>query len=505
MLLRHTTSDVKARTALTINPAKTCQPIGAMYASLGLHGCLPHSHGSQGCCAYHRSALTRHYKEPVMAGTSSFTEGASVFGGQANLLQAIETMFTVYDPEVIAVHTTCLSETIGDDMVQIISKARADGKVPEGKHVIHANTPSYVGSHVTGFANMCKALVDYFAESTEQEKKQVNILPGWVEPADMRELKCLAHRMGVKVVMYPDTSDVLDAPQTGKHVFFPKGGATVEQIRTSGDSIGTLALGKSASTKAGNALEEKCGVSRQRLELPIGLQATDKFIDTLRVMAGVKVPDIITDERGRLLDMMGDMHQYFYNKRVALFGDPDQLVSLAQFLVALDMKPVYVVTGTPTSKFESRIKREIGDAVPEIKIARGLQADMFLLHQWIKQEGVDLLIGNTYGKYIARDENIPFVRHGFPILDRVGHSYFPTVGYSGAMRLMEKILNCIPRPQGPRIAGGELRVGDVGTTQTSASRSYGEAPAATGVGGQGGRSACWGGAASVAADGADQR
>ena len=111
--------------ALTINPAKTCQPIGAMYAALGIHGCLPHSHGSQGCCSYHRSTLTRHYKEPVMAATSSFTEGSSVFGGQANLLQAIENIFTVYNPDVIAVHTTCLSETIGDDIPQIIGQGHA--------------------------------------------------------------------------------------------------------------------------------------------------------------------------------------------------------------------------------------------------------------------------------------------------------------------------------------------------------------------------------------------
>ncbi|MEZ4526126.1 MAG: hypothetical protein R2941_09435 [Desulfobacterales bacterium] len=27
-------------------------------------------------------------------------------------------------------------------------------------------------------------------------------------------------------------------------------------------------------------------------------------------------------------------------------------------------------------------------------------------------------------KYIARDEDIPYVRYGFPILDRVGHSYY---------------------------------------------------------------------------------
>jgi len=35
------------------------------------------------------------------------------------------------------------------------------------------------------------------------------------------------------------------------------------------------------------------------------------------------------------------------------------------------------------------------------------------------------------------------VRFGFPILDRVGHSYFPTVAYMGAMRLAEKILSAV--------------------------------------------------------------
>ena len=107
------------------------------------------------------------------------------------------------------------------------------------------------------------------------------------------------------------------------------------------------------------------------------------------------------------------------------------------------MKPVYIVTGTPSSRFEKRISAALGGTVPEAKIRKGAQADMYLMHQWIKQESVDLLIGNTYGKYIARDENIPFVRHGFPILDRVGHSYFPTVGYRGAMRLLEQILGVL--------------------------------------------------------------
>jgi nitrogenase molybdenum-iron protein beta chain len=441
MLLRHTTADVMERSALTINPAKTCQPIGALYAALGIHNCLPHSHGSQGCCAYHRSTLTRHYKEPVMAGSSSFTEGSAVFGGQANLLQAITNMFALYNPDIIAVHTTCLSETIGDDIVQIIAKAREEGKVPPGKHIIHANTPSYIGSHVTGFSNMVKGMVNYLAEKTGRKRNQVNIIPGWVEPSDMREVRRISRAMGINCNIFPDTSDVMDAPQTGQHEFYPRGGATIDEIRHSGDSRSTIALGPTASEAGALLLEEKCEVRSEVLELPIGLLATDRFINALRHRSGIRVPGFITDERGRLVDMIADMHQYFYRKRVALFGDPDQLVSLAEFLVTLDMRPVYIVTGTPGKRFEARIREVLGDSVPEVQVRQGPQADMFLLHQMIKKEGVDLLIGNTYGKYIARDEDIPFVRFGFPIIDRVGHSYFPTVAYMGAMRLAEKILS----------------------------------------------------------------
>jgi nitrogenase molybdenum-iron protein beta chain len=56
---------------------------------------------------------------------------------------------------------------------------------------------------------------------------------------------------------------------------------------------------------------------------------------------------------------------------------------------------------------------------------------------------VDLLIGNTYGKLIARAEDVPFVRFGFPILDRAGHRCFPTLGYQGAMRLIEKMSDAL--------------------------------------------------------------
>ena len=217
-VLAHTPEKIMERKALRINPAKTCQPIGAMYAALGIHGCLPHSHGSQGCCSYHRSHLTRHFKEPVMASTSSFTEGASVFGGAPNLRQALKTIFDVYDPQGVAVHTTCLSETIGDDLPSMIKKGRRRRHHPPGEM-----------GHPHQYAQLYRLPCDRFCQYGQEHgylfrpkarKKAVqsalNIIPGYVEPSDMREIKRMLVEMKVPATLFPDTSGVLDQPPDRK-------------------------------------------------------------------------------------------------------------------------------------------------------------------------------------------------------------------------------------------------------------------------------------------------
>ena len=402
--------------ALTVNPAKTCQPIGAMYAALGIHRCLPHSHGSQGCCAYHRSTLTRHYKEPVMAATSSFTEGSSVFGGQANLLQAIQNIFAIYEPDVIAVHTTCLSETIGDDIPQIIAKARDEKKIPAGQ-VRHPRQHAQLRrlardgllQHGPGHGRLLRR-----AGRRPHGGDQPHPRLGRAG-RHARDQAAGRHARAFPTIMFPDTSDVLDAPQTGRHVFYPQGGTTIDALRRTGGQPGHLRAGPDRLRGRRAAIADE--VSSPRAGAGVAHRAAgDRPLHQRPAQAwpASRCPAEINAERGRLVDMMTDMHQYFYGKRVALWGDPDQLVSLAEFLADLDMRPVYVVTGTPGKRFENRIAAALAGRVPEAKIRQGAGADMFLMHQWIKQEPVDLLIGNTYGKYIARDENIPFVRHGFP-------------------------------------------------------------------------------------------
>ena len=154
------------------------------------------------------------------------------------------------------------------------------------------------------------------------------------------------------------------------------------------------------------------------------------------------MPDSIVEERGRVLDVITDMHQYFHGKRVALFGDPDQLVAMTEFLIDLDMLPMlhhHRHAGQELRRADGRGAGRPG--ATRSSSSKASAADQFYLHQLIKNDRPDLLIGTTHGKYIARDEDLPFLRFGFPIIDRCGHTYFPTVGYRGAMRLLEKMLD----------------------------------------------------------------
>lgn len=437
-MLNYTPKKVAERSALTINPCKTCQPVGAMYAALGVHNCLPHSHGSQGCCAFHRMFLTRHFKDPAMASSSSFTEGASVFGGGSNIKTAVKNIFDLYNPDIIAVHTTCLSETIGDDLNSFIQEMT----IPEDKYVVHCNTPSYKGSHILGFTNMVAGFIQYLSVKTGNSNGKICLMPGFVNPGDMREYKRLMKAMKVDFTMLPDTSGVMDTAMTGKYEMFPSGGTTIESMIGLGDCMKTVALGVQTSEASAEVLKKKCGVDYKVLPLPMGVEATDKFIMTLSEISKEEVPFEIEEERGQLVDMMIDIHPYTYGKKVAIYGDPDTVLGIAAFVLELGMIPKYMLTGTPGSQFE-RSARELLEryAVEDCKYKES--GDLFLLHQWIKNEKVDLLIGGTHGKYIARAEDIPLVRMGFPIIDRYIHSYMPLVGYTGARRMAELISNAL--------------------------------------------------------------
>ena len=437
-MLDYTSAEEIKREAACINPAKICMPIGATLAAMGVHNCMPHSHGSQGCLSYLRMCLTRHYREPTLGTSSSFYEGTAVFGGASNLKEALANIATIYRPDVIAVHTTCVAETIGDDAKAIVEEAEMEELVDPSIKMCAASTPSYVGSHLTGYDRMVKSFVTTFAKKGKPNEK-LNIIPGFVDPGDIREIKRILSLMGIPNIVFPDTTDVFDAPLTGEAFEFPKGGTPIGDIEDAANSQGTMALCRMAGGAAAATLEKQFKVPAVIGPVPIGIRNTDRFIMEAAELADVPIPKALEHERGRVVDMMTDAHPHFHGKRVAIFGDPDIISGLTSLVLEMGMEPAFVLTGTPGKAFVKEVTELIGPDSPGSEVFEN--ADLFTLHQRIKQNPVDLLIGNTYGKHIALAEDIPLIRIGFPIMDRANLHHFPIMGYAGTARLVEWIGN----------------------------------------------------------------
>ncbi|RJQ47756.1 MAG: nitrogenase molybdenum-iron protein subunit beta [Gaiellales bacterium] len=440
-MLDHTPRQLSERKGVKINPANTCQPVGAAHAAAGLKDCMPHSHGSQGCSSYLRTQLTRHYREPVMGTSSSFSEDTAVFGGGGNLKQAIRNIIAIYRPGVIAIHTTCVAETIGDDVRSIVEAMELSGDIPAGIKVISASTPSYVGTHVTGYARMVEAMVAALARETGASGK-VNVIPGFnAEPGDIREVKRILELMGIEAIVFPDNSDAFGAPLTGEARLYPEGGTTVEELGETGGALATFVLCHDSGEPAARYLEKNLGVPAMLGPAPIGIENTDSFLMRLAEVTGREIPRELEWERGRLVDMMHDAHPHFHGKRVAIAADADLASGLMSLVLGMGMEPVHVVAGGKSAFFAGECMRLLGEEPDGVNVVNG--GDLFHLHQQIKNQPVDLMLGNTHCKYIARAEDVPLVRVGFPISDRANLHHFPVMGYAGAARMVERIGNTL--------------------------------------------------------------
>ena len=140
-----------------------CQPMGAVQALLGVNDTMPLIHGSQGCGTYMRFQLTRHFREPIEVASTSMSEKTVIYGGEFNLMKALKNVTEKQSPSIIAVTSSCLTETIGEDMEGIIEKFKEANLDQDLPIIIPISTPSYVESHVEGYNRTIKALVEHLA------------------------------------------------------------------------------------------------------------------------------------------------------------------------------------------------------------------------------------------------------------------------------------------------------------------------------------------------------
>ncbi len=434
-----------AREAISINPCKACQPLGAVLAGLGFEKTMPFVQGSQGCVSYFRSHLSRHFKEPIATVSSSMTEDAAVFGGLTNMSEGLENANAIYKPDMIAVSTTCMAEVIGDDLRAYIKTSKDKGAVPADMPVAYAHTPSFSGSHLNGYDVMMKGILEELTGPKEATTDgTLNVIPGFDGySGNLREIKHILGSMGVDYRMLGDYSDVVDAPATGEYELYPAGGTRLDDAREAINAVGTVALQQWSSVKTGDFIGKEWGQPFVAGPYPIGISATDALIAEVTTLTGKPISPELELERGRAVDAMVDSHPYVHGKRVALVGDPDVLLGLISFLLEIGARPVHVVATNGDKKFKKAAEALLASSPYGSDATVWNKKDMWHLRSLMFTEPVDLLLGPSNAKFLWRDTNTTFVRVGFPLFDRHHLHKRPIIGYNGAQNLLTDIVNTI--------------------------------------------------------------
>jgi nitrogenase molybdenum-iron protein beta chain len=352
---------------------------------------------------------------------------------------------------MIAVSTTCMAEVIGDDLNAFIKTAKEKGSVPAEYDVPFAHTPAFVGSHVTGYDNALKGILEHFwngkaGTAPKLERKpngKINFIGGFdgYTVGNIREIKRIFELMGIEYTILADNSDVFDTPTDGEFRMYD-GGTTLEDAANAIHAAATISMQQYCTEKTlpfiGGHGQEVVAFNH-----PIGVGATDEFLMTLSRIAGKPIAKALEQERGRLLDAMADSSAHIHGKKFAIYGDPDLCYGLAAFLLELGAEPTHVLSTNGNKAWAEKMEGLFASSPFGKNCHAYAGKDLWHMRSLLFTEPVDFLIGNTYGKYLERDTGTPLIRIGFPVFDRHHHHRYPVWGYQGGMNVLVKILDKI--------------------------------------------------------------
>jgi nitrogenase molybdenum-iron protein NifN len=325
-----------------------------------------------------------------------------------------------------------------------LDQYRKDTAGSEGlPELVNVSTPSYSGTHMEGFHGAVYQMVRQRAEGGPQTQS-VNLLPGFVSSADYRHLHEIMEDFGLEYTMLPDLSETMDGPALLEYEKVPSGGTPLVAIKDMGRARTSIEFGRTIRDQdsGGDCLQKKFSIAHHRLGIPIGIEESDRFFALLSELSGKPVVEKYAAERGRLVDAYVDGHKYVFGKKAIVYGEEDLVVGMTAFLAEIGIFPVLCASGGTSGKLAQAIADVTGDILAEQpEVHEGM--DFFEISEMAEQLEPDLIVGHSKGYPLARKLNIPLIRVGFPIHDRVGGQRILHVGYRGAQQLFDLVANAL--------------------------------------------------------------
>jgi nitrogenase molybdenum-iron protein NifN len=425
-----------------IDPLKLSRPLGASLAFLGVSGCMPMLHGSQGCTAFAKALLTKHFREPIPLQTSAVTELTAVLGSAQNLVEALDTVRAKQRPEIIGVITTGVAEVSGEDLQAAMRLYRA-GLGPGDPLIVFVSAPDFHGGLSDGWSSALNALVEaglhdpadsgYPADAQGRldDLRAFPVLAGVsLTAAELDEISLMVESFGLDPVLVPDLSASLDGHLGSGWTPLTTGGTTRSQLARLGATRHAHAVGTTAAAAAETLAlgsETDVVVSRHLA----GLDAVDAFVARLWQVSERDVPARIRRARSRFADGLLDTHFALGGARIALALEPELLAATADLLASTGAEIVTAVS--PTS---DPVLRDL----PCDEVVVGDHVD---LRERAAEAGAQVVVGSSHAVAAATEIGARHVPLGVPIEHRYGSTLLGVSGYAGGLRFITDVANAL--------------------------------------------------------------
>lgn len=439
-----------ARSAVT-DPLKHSRPLGAVLAMLGVARCVPLLHGAQGCSAFAKALLTRHFREPIPVRSTALTGVTPVLGATDSLLASLSSITRRYRPAAIGVITTGMIEISGEDVARSIGLAARSGEGRRGLReplIVPISTPDFAGGLSDGWASALDALVtavlaergDLPGAGREPDRRLIAAPAGVsLTVADLEEIVGLCEAFGSRVVPLPDLSRSVDGHLGDGWTPLTAGGTTLADLRSLPAAGSVLSIGASA-TDAGARLAGSLGVDNAAFPHCGGLAATDALVSTLADWSESPVPERVLRGRARMADGLLDTHMVLGGARVAIAGEPEFLATVAACLAEAGATIVAAVSPTPSP------------VLTEVPCDEVIVGDLLDLEERAGEAGAELVIASSHARWLAQSIGAAHLVAGFPVFDRLGAQLAGFAGYQGGLRLLHEAGNRLIERQSARVA-----------------------------------------------------
>jgi len=437
-------------------PRSACALSGALAAISTLPGVIPIIHSTLGCggglagaTSFGAGYLGSGYCGGSSAPSSGITEKEIIFGGDKRLQEQITATLEIMEGELFIVTTGCMTEMIGDDVESVVSEF-SEAQKP----VIAISTPSFVGDSYVGYEILLDGIFNkYLPVSKEKDNKLVNIfglVPGY-DPffrGDLEEIARLLKSLGLRVNTFftPDQTfeNIKQAPNAGFNIVFSHiyAGKFIRQF------------------------ESKHGTPFLETNIPIGAEATDRFLLEIGERLGIDLKIIEA-----LIEKENKEYYGYFSRSADVFSDGDMKYYAVGVTNSNYVIPVtsflqkelgwVVLESFVTDQLSDRQKESLKKTYEKESLYSELifETDTSKIAKIITKKLPDnqgqryfdaieplYIVGSSLEKAFSTKRNAPLLGISFPVYNRIilDRGY---AGYRGGLHLFEDLISVIVSPR----------------------------------------------------------